>query len=640
MKKRKYLVLALIVCMVLLLFPVNALAAPAQNAAAASKNFKFASAASLDGRDRPAIEYSRPNRLPSEMIGYWEKSFDVNGEMRTAKVYIAPDTPIRSYYTVIAVPNGEETADFLLKSGWKDLADQKEEGLFVLEPGANGWGSAEEEQAYVTAAMGFYMSNSYFSIFGEHYLVGYAEGAPPLEAWAVANPLRVISQVYIDSEGLESDYFDQYASLEFGGVNPPYTTIEFPDGFEKATYAEALLPTWFINPADSAADSIAYWKAANETVTTPAKDNDLGLVFRQAEESESWMTAHSGPISKVVVLERPVSYWNKKTQRDIQDFLFFYSRYENVIAYGNQLIERADYAKLGIEFHTMEVNGYPRQYMVYVPDSAAKIWGDAAPLLWVWAGNSQTDKVFLDATQWWKVAQEEGFIMVIPSERTTSNAIAVTYADTEQFFLQLREVMFENYPVDPTRSYATGHSAGSMRGQGFAVAKPEYYAAIASTSGGAAPNDEGNITIEDATYPASYQMIPNYFLYGFGDLAGGSNNLRGTLWDAETNMLDNMAGYFLSVNGFDKGDGTDFVESGFKDRFVTWTWTKEFEGTEVPLYQITKNMFRSHNTIHEEMPLLWDYVKHFSFEVDEEGNVTRYYSESGFKVAGDEVKID
>jgi hypothetical protein len=158
-----------------------------------------------------------------EMTGYWEKSFDVNGETRTAKIYISPETPIRSYYTVIAIPDGIDTEEFLRKSTWKDLADEKEEGLFVLEPGENGWGSAADELAYVTAAMSFYISNRYFSIFGEHYLVGYGAGGPPLEAWAAANPLKVISQVYVDSKGLEADYLNPFYTKEFDGTtSPPY----------------------------------------------------------------------------------------------------------------------------------------------------------------------------------------------------------------------------------------------------------------------------------------------------------------------------------------------------------------------------------------------------------------------------------
>ena len=45
------------------------------------------------------------------------KNIDVNGngiadDARTAGVYIAPEASIRSYFTVVAVPDGVNTRDF------------------------------------------------------------------------------------------------------------------------------------------------------------------------------------------------------------------------------------------------------------------------------------------------------------------------------------------------------------------------------------------------------------------------------------------------------------------------------------------------------------------------------------------------
>jgi len=37
--------------------------------------------------------------------------------------------------------------------------------------------------------------------------------------------------------------------------------------------------------------------------------------------------------------------------------------------------------------------------------------------------------------------------------------------------------------------------------------------------------------------------------------------------------------------------------------------------------------------------MLWDFAEHYSCEVDKNNNITRYYSKSGFKVPGDEVRI-
>ncbi|MET0418553.1 MAG: hypothetical protein ABW022_21275, partial [Actinoplanes sp.] len=351
----------------------------------------------LDGRPFPAYDYTRANKLPREMTGYWTKSFDVGGRGRTAKVYISPETPIRSYYTVIAIPDGVDTAQFLRRSGWAGIADRREEGLFILEPGDGGWGDAATEAAYLDAAMSFYQNNRYFSIFGLHYLVGYGAGAPALEAWAVAHPLRVISQAFVDSPGLSASYLNSYAAREFDGTTDAgYTTVEFPAGFDRIRYDETVLPTWYIRPDQrSVSASLSYWRRANDTAGAATGDRALGAVFRQRRDSGRWMTSYAGPIAKVAVQKRQVS------TEQIVGFLTSYSRYENFFAYGNQLFERADLGRLGVQVRTMTVEGFVREYLVHVPRTARRKWGDKAPVVFVWPGNSQTDKVFFDAAQWW-----------------------------------------------------------------------------------------------------------------------------------------------------------------------------------------------------------------------------------------------
>ncbi|BBH70241.1 hypothetical protein ACTI_69260 [Actinoplanes sp. OR16] len=575
---------------------------------------------SLDGRPFPAYDYSRANKLPREMTGYWTKSFGT----RTAKVYISPRTPIRSYFTVIAVPDGVDTAEFLRTSRWRETADDREEGLFVLEPGPDGWGSAEDEAGYVREAIAFFQNNRYFSIFGLHYLVGYGAGAPALEAWAVANPLRVISQVYVDSPGLSAAYYASQAGREFDGTTDGYTPVVFPPGFDLIRHDETVLPTWYVGSRPSA--GVDYWRRANDTEPTASSHVSLGAVYRQRRGSDRWMTSYAGPISVVAVQRRPVS------TRAIVGFLTGWTRYENYFAYGNQLFERADYRRLGVEVHTMTVAGYPREYLTFVPRSVRRT---RSPVLFVWPGNSQTDKVFLDATQWWKVAEREGFILVIVCEQYSATSVSVSHRDSKVFFEQLREAVIARYDVDTTRFYSTGQSAGSAVTQNFAIAFPEYFAAVASTSFTTAPDASGAVTIDGVAYPASGQRIPNYQIYGYGDLPF----LAGTVWDDIDNALDSWARYHLHVNGLTLAD-VDTVaghRSGFHDRFQTWTW--KHRRTGAPVLQLTKNLYRSHNTMPEECPLLWNFLKHYSHEVAADGTVTRYYSPSAFHRPGDRKRL-
>lgn len=589
---------------------------------------------SLDGRPFPDYDYSRANRLPREMTGYWSTTIATTGGARTAKVYISPETPIRAYYTVIAVPDGVSTADFLHRSGWRDVADARGEGLFLLEPGPGGWGSPEGEAAYVEAAMDFHQSNGYYSIFGEHYLVGYAGGAAPLEWWAAARPLRVISQVYLESAGLPQSYLDQIADFEYDGTTAGYTPVEFPDGFRLIRRDEVVLPSWYIAPETSAASSVDYWLEANDTGQRPTQDRTLGTVHTQRQGSQRWMTSHSGPIAQVAVRRRPLRALNRSTTRQIVAFLTFYTRYENFFAYGNQLLVRPDLKRLGVDIGTMTVAGQLREYAVYAPRSARRIWGKQAPVVFVWPGNTQTDRVFFDSAAWWQVAEREGFVLVVICEQYSASAISVSHRDSDQFFRQLRDLVLRRYDVDPTRFYSTGQSAGSSVTQTFAIAKPEYFAAVASTSFTAAPNQDGEVSLDGEALPASYRPIPNYHIYGYGDLGF----IEGTLWDDIDNRLDAWATYHFDINDvtLDDVDDRDGVRSGWHERFRTWTWHAT-EG-EVPMVKLTRNEYRSHNNIPEETPLLWEFLRHYRHEVAADGTVRRWYSPSGFR-RRDEVEI-
>jgi len=71
---------------------------------------------SLDTLAVPEYDYQRANKLP--LTGYFEKSFIINGSTRTAKFYIAATAPIRSFFTVIAVPEAYNTTEFMVASGW------------------------------------------------------------------------------------------------------------------------------------------------------------------------------------------------------------------------------------------------------------------------------------------------------------------------------------------------------------------------------------------------------------------------------------------------------------------------------------------------------------------------------------------
>lgn len=560
---------------------------------------------SLDNAPPPPYDYSRANHLP--MTGYFERSFDVQGVRRTARIYIAPDAPIRAYFTVIAVPDGVDTDEFIMKSGWKAIADQNDEGLFILEPGPNGWLAPEQEQPYLQTAIGFYRNNDYFSIFGEHYLAGYGKGGSALEMWAASNPLQVCSQVYVETSTPDVAFYAQFSQKKFDGLSSGYKKIEIPEHL-KISYNEVPVPTWYINSnLSSIATGLDYWKAANDCQSDAfSRPNYLlgSKVYPQSANSNAWQTDYVGSISKVAVLEQNANPWNKALTAAIYGFLTEFVRYDVTSAYGNQLGLRVPMGQR----YTMMVNGFIREYMVYVPDSARKLWPNGAPVLMVFPGDSQTDIVFWPATQWWKVADREGVILAIICEQYSRKSTVVSHKDNEYFVPQLLDELKRSYHIDETRIYATGQSAGSVAAQGFGMTNPDYFAAIASTSGVASFNADDWQRLLKA---ARGKPMPTYAIIGEGDIEA----MTGTPWDSTYNQLDQWLEYYAKANGIASlGDPSLARQQG---RFISAEW-RNTQG--FPMVKWTMTLYRAHNCIPAEMPMLWDFLKHWSLK-----DGVRYY---------------
>ena len=636
----------------------------------------------LDAVTSLATDYSEACQLP--LTGYFTKAI---GTDRSVKVYISENASIRSYFTVVAVPDGVDTAAFIEEQGWFALADEKGEGLFVLEPGAGGWGSAAQESTYVTAAMNFLRTPSnanrvtVFSTYGEFYLAGYGEGAAPLEAWAADFPIFVISQAYIGGQSVGQSYLDSVGAKTYDGTNTSGYDPEIKDfdnvlagmGYSRQIRrSEVPVPTWFVgyNGSDY---SISYWKKANDVIATATP----GL-YRQDINSGAWQTDYA---NKCIRKENPNAQYgisqvkltdNQSVKaQDIYGFLSIFTRYDNTFAYSNALGYRLDYTAATVQaqeaaaavknaasYETLtykktggaigmvelwsqadvSVKAYeaskggtivvgvmafadnnrdskfdPREYLLYIPDSAAAKWGnEGAPVLVLYAGMSQTDRIFLDSTQWWKVADDNGFVVAITCEQYSA-ATAVNHADNDLFYYSMIALLEQNISrdyvkIDSSRIYGSGQSAGSRVTQGFARTNPEFYAAVASSS------------FSDTT-TGSGKMIPAYLVCGQSDIA----NLLPDLWSSNT--LKTWIEYLFEANGLDT-DRDSYTSSNLTQRFKTYTWENY---QDIPLVQYTQTLARAHNCYPEEMVMMWDFLEHHRFEKDDNGYVTaRYYSASGF----------
>ena len=509
-----------------------------------------------------------------------------------------------------------------------------------------------------------------FSTFGEFYLAGYGEGAAPLEAWAAENPIFVISQAFVNAASAGKAVLEEAGSALYDGSNTSgydagfKTDAEFQAvlkecGMEQIARKDVPVPTWFAGT--SSADSVDYWKEANDCVSNADGEG----VYRQDKDSDAIQTAFANaqlPASERYGISQVKVSSETPSAAEIYAFLSVYTRYDNTFAYSNALTYRLDYtsarvaaqqaAKVGQVQKTLSdgtqilaqedvaIDGHgtvqvgviafsdnsgdglwdPREYIAYVPDGFE---GKELPVLVLYPGNSQTDSIFMDSTLWWQVADKEGIVLAFVCETYSASPSSVSHADSDKFYNSLMAVLEETIDgtyanLDFTRIYGSGQSAGSMATQGFVRTNPEFYAAAASTSGLAVP--DGTSQLPEGAGGA----MPDFVITGQSDL----DNLMPDLWGSE--MANEWITYLFDVNNMpDAQIGTADDEHEFiNDRTKVYTWENS-DG--VPMVKYGYTLLRAHNCSPYEMPILWDFMEHFSFEKAEDGTITRYYSASAFE---------
>lgn len=196
----------------------------------------------------------------------------------------------------------------------------------------------------------------------------------------------------------------------------------------------------------------------------------------------------------------------------------------------------------------------------------------------------------------WEIADREGSIIVSPCAWSDAlrwnNTGDPTQRDDLKFIEYVMDQVIANYPVDPSRCYATGQSNGAVMTEFLAQQIPQRFAAVAATSGG---------LIEQALYAQDNgnAMIPTYVLFGEFD-----NWSYDFTQEGEVRTLIN---YFVQRNETSPVDTPDDrTEEG---RFITYGWNN---GDGITMVQLTQTLGRPHNCIPSEMELAWDWFSQWS----------------------------
>ncbi len=546
--------------------------------------------------------------VPMLWQGVLQMDVEVGSESRTVKLYIPKNIPQGSTFVMLNVPEGEETLPFLRSSGWMQKADEERICLLVAEPSPGGWKTPGEEQPYLQACYQAEKTGLYFRGSLGMYLVGYGEIGTGIHKLVMADPLFAAAAVFMDASNIDSGYVNEYQNKSY---NTESRTFD-------VGYKDVPVPVWISSETvdDQTKAAIDYWKAAARVSETATKEK-YGQVYSQAGET---MFTPEGNIVKVAVETEKHDYNSPATTNMICDFMFQYYRCGAGGPGANLLCKKVDYKAMGVDFRRFtDSNGIDREYMVYVPASCKN--HENVPVVVNFHGQYSSMRNAFEESMWYALAEENGFIIVVPEStlvalngdikayrpRWQLENADMRYTDVE-YINELLDRLSEEYPVDESRIYCTGHSMGIMLANYMAGDETSHrFAAIGGTSSGQIHTlDKGGA-----------EKIPFFLSVGQYDL-----------WDyklTESNVITVALDFWLRRNGLAAKDTVGGIRaSGASEEYQdgcyhNYLW-KDTAG--IPLVRYMWVEKKDHMNTPSENRLLWD--EFFSkWELGEDG--VRYY---------------
>ena len=411
--------------------------------------------------------------------GTFEKKVTVGGKERRYLVYI-PKGARPSTAGVFILPENGKTADDLWRdSWWRMIADTEETKekliVFFLEPENGVWNTDEAygkpdgdvayiEQVYLAGAQRF----KFCVHEAKFYLTGCREGGVLANMAAMYNPAVWAGVATVGGSQLNENY--RQAAVEDFCTNL--------DGFIDETHRLNLKKSDIPMP-----DTVTYIRSAEPP-------------YAPNQEKEAFRVCMS------TIPGGSADYANLLLRRIWKDFLYRQRRWMSGPG-GDLRVTKDPVADLGMEYHYEGIGGWMREWYVYVPEQVKAQPEKPVPLVFAMHGYTCAGEIYAGNSEWYKVADKHGFIVVHPSATPGQMLMSNQACDPDnvplpawnfmhnapdgpdelEFFRAMLEKTCAAHAIDRSRVYATGHSHGSVMTQVLAMAMSEVFAAVAPCSG-------------------------------------------------------------------------------------------------------------------------------------------------------------
>lgn len=511
-------------------------------------------------------------------------------------------TPVIFVYSDAGYESKDAAWAALGDAGLVELAEREHAVLVVQNPVDGAWGQSDvtvyqEVLKYIWGGNSAASGKPALSFFRLDYMVGEGAGA-----------------TFINQFMTQAPNVNRIAGVAtFGGEMP-----DVEDG--------SALPAYIAGGSSAAVD---YYKRVNDVDRRQAarfynEDNPAKEVLVDARGPERFDSATIQTAYQEVFrytsrqgLSTPVFYDNATTTED-----FTLMKRPN--------LDELDLTQVLVEGAATGATGQPRWYE-WIPDSVLKTQqkgtGETYPLVLDLHGRGDHEIYEAESNGWIEVAGEEKVIVVAPFDTSTTAVVNL-----------LNEIE-DKYPVDPSRIYMTGYSAGGRATWAVSSLIPERFAAIAPMSSPGSTVDPG------FAGKAATVDLPTFFSAATNERdAVQLPNANFPVKQVKVSNLNALTTY-MNVNEITPPGGYDFTAHGIfgfpteapLDYVTRWDFVITAgtlsDEAGVPMMQIATGQNLDHTHYMDYAPIAWDYMKQFTRQVGT-GNVT-YQPESALPALTD-----
>ena len=567
--------------------------------------------------------------LRPSTVGLYEKHADICGCPRRFLYYI-PEDVRASVEGVFVFGDGTASARELFeKSNWAELADAdlyKEKFIvFFLEPTAEGWKPQDPaaDLAYVRWVWEQSRVRDQICVHeAKYYYIGYGTGGTMAQMAAMDDPAEIAGVASVGAPDVPETFIRENGEALCVHLG----NYEDPDGRFGHHKKDFTVPSWIISdaPAAETAESTAarYWRACAGTAAQPhLLRPDVMEYVREAPAP--WTVNQDKDCFRVWISQIPdakADYGRLINRRLLDEFLRGVRCWTGEPG-GDLRLAFDPVQDLGCEYHYEEIDGWMREYYVYVPQAVKNTPEKPVPLVFAIHGYSCSGEIYAGNSDWHKVADQNGFIVVFPSavngylRSDNPDNPAIGENDTElpawnlldlcpvapnelTFFEEMLRRVSATHAIDSSRVFVTGHSLGSLMTQFLGLARPDLFAAIAPCSGVLFMNAYHKFLKKESVKKRSRVVLPIWMFTGEEEkwlldnmpTPENATGLSIDLW-RELNGQPNAKDHDYEAYRMDFGRFRDYIFPDKENRpMLRYTWVKE-----LPHATMTEMSFRIWN---------------------------------------------